>query len=283
MRTVNDLYLDLRAELREKKLEDYQLEARELVCRALGITKDELLAKKTQFVFEPEEKRLDELKNLRLSGVPLQYLVGEWEFYGLDFFVTPDTLIPRSDTETLAELAINTLSGKQNGRLLDLCCGTGCVGIAVLLHISDKINGVFADISEPALAVARKNILRHNLGARACALKADALKPAPGILGKFDFIACNPPYIKTSEMQTLSAEVKNEPKIALDGGEDGLAFYRAISRNYKSALNPGGTLAFEVGAGQSKDVAEIMENAGFSGIGIREDSSKIERVVFGTV
>ncbi len=283
VRTVNDAYLDLRNELRMAGIEGYQTEARELICYALDIPREQFYEKRGILIFEREEQRIARLVAQRLSGMPVQYITGQWEFYSLPLDVSRDTLIPRADSECLAEAAIEEMADRSRGRLLDLCCGTGCIGIAVLKNVSENINGVFADKSSAAVHVARKNIMRHFLSARAYTVNIDALAPVPETLGKFNFIVCNPPYIPTAEIDTLDREVRQEPRMALDGGEDGLDYYRAIPKNFKPALAAGGTLAFEVGLGQCYKVMDILEEAGYSDIRTRNDLRGVERVVMGSV
>ena len=281
IRTINDVYLDLRAEFRKKGIAGYEVEARELVTFALELDYDQFTAKRNQFIFEKDEKKIHELKELRYSGVPIQHITGRWEFYGLPLEVTTDTLIPRADTETLAEVGIELLRDRSKGRMLDLCCGTGCVGMAVLKNVSEGITGVFADLSEPALEVTRHNLVKNHLTPRAMTVQVDAMEEASPVLGKFHLITCNPPYIPTAEILTLDAEVQREPHMALDGGEDGLDFYRAVSLNFSSVLAKGGALAFEVGLGQFEDVMKIMEEAGYRYVQSRCDLAGIERVVWG--
>ena len=281
IRTINDVYLDLRAEFRKKGIAGYEVEARELVTFALELDYDQFAAKRNQFIFEKDEKKIHELKELRYSGVPIQHITGRWEFYGLPLEVTTDTLIPRADTETLAEVGIELLRDRSKGRMLDLCCGTGCVGMAVLKNVSEGITGVLADLSEPALEVARHNLVKNHLTPRAMTVQVDAMEEASPVLGKFHLITCNPPYIPTAEILTLDAEVQREPHMALDGGEDGLDFYRAVSLNFSSVLAKGGALAFEVGLGQFEDVMKIMEEAGYRYVQSRCDLAGIERVVWG--
>lgn len=209
--------------------------------------------------------RLEELISRRKSGEPLQYILGKWEFMGLPFYTRPCALIPRQDTETLCEEAL-----KINGRgktLLDLCCGTGCIGVSLA-----KLGGfeaTFGDISPDCLGLARENAALNGVSGKF--LLTDMFFD---ISGSFDLICVNPPYIPTSELASLQAEVKREPALALDGGADGLDFYRRISRDYAAHLNPGGALLMEVGAGQAEDVAAMFPNARRI-----EDICCIERVV----
>ena len=282
IRTINDIYLDLRAEFRKKGIAGYQIEARDLVAFALDLSDEEFVARRNQYIFDKDVQKIEELKALRYSGVPLQHITGRWEFYGLPLEVTADTLIPRPDTETLVEVAIEQLKTRSKGRILDLCCGTGCVGLATLKNVSDGITGVLADLSEPALEVARRNVVHNSLSHRTLTYQVDALEEASPLLGKFHMILCNPPYIPTAEIMTLDVEVQKEPHMALDGGEDGLDFYRAVCRNFAPALNKGGVLAFEVGLGQFEDVMAIMTEAGYKNVQFRCDLAGIERVVWGT-
>ena len=178
-------------------------------------------------------------------------------------------------------MGIELLRDRSKGRMLDLCCGTGCVGMAVLKNVSEGITGVFADLSEPALEVTRHNLVKNHLTPRAMTVQVDAMEEASPVLGKFHLITCNPPYIPTAEIMTLDAEVQREHHMALDGGEDGLDFYRAVSLNFSSVLAKGGALAFEVGLGQFEDVMKIMEEAGYRYVQSRCDLAGIERVVWG--
>ena len=283
IRTINDAYLDLRTEFRKKGIAGYQIEARELVAFALDLDYEEFYNRRNQYIFDKDVQKIEELKALRYSGVPLQHITGRWEFYGLPLEVTTDTLIPRPDTETLVEVGIDLLKDRSKGRVLDLCCGTGCVGLAVLKNVGEGLNGVFADLSEPALEVTRRNIVHNGLSHRSLTYPVDALAPASDLLGKFHLIVCNPPYIPTAEIMTLDVEVQREPHMALDGGEDGLDFYRAIAEKWKDALVPGGRLYFEVGIGQADEVLRIMRRQGFGDIQIVKDLNEIPRVVFGTL
>ena len=207
--------------------------------------------------------RLEELVSRRKSGEPLQYILGKWEFMGLPFYTRPCVLIPRQDTETLCEEAL-AIGGKT---LLDLCCGTGCIGVSLA-----KLGGfevTFGDISRDCIDLARENAALNGVSGRF--VLTDMFG---NISGSYDMICVNPPYIPTSDLALLQAEVKREPALALDGGADGLDFYRRISRDYAAHLNPGGALLMEVGAGQAEDVAAMFPNAGRI-----EDICGIERVV----
>lgn len=191
------------------------------------------------------------------DGEPLQYIIGEWEFYGYRIFCGKGCLIPRPETEIICSKVIEQLSC--GGRFLDLCTGSGCISVASLMETKDT-SCVSIDISEDALFYARKNADYHNLHERMKIVKADALKFIPN--EKFDVIVSNPPYIKSSDMAHLPKNVLCEPHIALDGGEDGLVFYRKITENCAESIRSGGALVFETGYDTADGVCEIVKNAG---------------------
>ena len=192
-------------------------------------------------------------------------------------------LIPRSDTEVLAGEAIRWLQTQQDARVLDLCAGSGCVGLAVASQVH-ACRVVLGEKSEAALRICRQNIRRSGLLGRVTPMPADALEPPTRQLGEFDCIVCNPPYIPTQDIETLDVSVRDyEPHMALDGGEDGLDFYRAISENWREALHPGARLYFEVGIGQADSVLRIMRRQGFGELEIVPDTAGIPRVVYGTL
>ena len=230
------------------------------------------------------EERIAELTDRRLKGEPVAYIIGEWEFYGLSLDVSREVLIPRMDTEVLAEEAILAARGAGEGcRVLDLCAGSGCVGLAVAANVPEcKV--VLADLSEGALRICRQNVRRCGLSNQVTCLSADAKLPPLPALWDFDVIACNPPYIPTADIPTLDSSVKDyEPHEALDGGEDGLDFYRTVAAKWKGALRLGGRLIFEVGMGQSPDVEAILSENGFEDVRSIPDTQGILRVVSGTI
>ena len=282
--TYNDLYLDTRNRLRAAGVDSAQLEARELVCFALDKTKEQLLRDRGLYVTSAQEGQVEELIRRRLAGEPVAYLIGEWEFYGIPLDISRDVLVPRSDTEVLASLAIDLLQKAGEGaRLLDLCAGSGCVGLEAAVH-APQSRVVLADWSEEALRICRQNVRRNGLNARVTCVRADAREAAPSALWDFDVIACNPPYIPSGDIDGLDADVKDyEPRMALDGGPDGLDFYRAIAGKWQSALRLGGTLLFEVGMGQAPAVEDILAQNGFTGINTYPDTRGIWRVVSGKI
>lgn len=281
--TYNNLYLDTRKRLKAAGVEMAQLEARELVCFAADKTREQFFRDLTLYASKEVEDRVEELTRRRLSGEPVAYIIGEWEFYGLPLDISREVLIPRSDTEVLTERAILlTRAAGDGARVLDLCAGSGCVGLAVAANAPD-CRVVLADLSEGALRICKQNVRRNQLNARVTCVQADAMTaPAPA-LWDFDVIACNPPYIPHGDLANLDVSVRDyEPWGALDGGEDGLDFYRAVSARWGTALRLGGTLIFEVGIGQAPDVEQIMAQNGFENIVTHQDTRGIWRVVEGT-
>lgn len=282
--TYNNLYLDTRQRLREAGVEGAQLESRELLCHAAGKNREQFYRDMALYAPDPVEEKLAALVERRLAGEPVAYLIGEWEFYGLTLDVTPDVLIPRMDTEVLAERAILLARAAGEGaRVLDLCAGSGCVGLAVAANVP-TCRVVLADVSEAALKICKGNVRRNELNARVTCVQADALQKPDAALWDFDVIACNPPYIPTGDLAGLDVSVRDyEPRSALDGGADGLDFYRAIAAQWGSALRLGGSLLFEVGINQAMDVAALLERSGFEDIQSTQDTQGIPRVVEGVV
>ena len=281
--TYNNLYMDIRQELHRAGIQAATLEAWELVCFAAGKTREQFVRDGRLYVPQDVEEQARALMRRHLAGEPLAYLIGEWEFYGLPLDISEQVLIPRSDTEVLAGEAIRWLQTQQDARVLDLCAGSGCVGLAVASQVH-ACRVVLGEKSEAALRICRQNIRRSGLLGRVTPMPADALEPPTRQLGEFDCIVCNPPYIPTQDIETLDVSVRDyEPHMALDGGEDGLEFYRAISENWREALHPGARLYFEVGIGQADSVLRIMRRQGFGELEIVPDTAGIPRVVYGTL
>ena len=285
MTTFNELYLTTRRKLRDVSHGAHDLEARLIVAHAAGKTREELVNSSKFFVTDSAIiNSVNDMVRRRIEGEPVAYLVGEWEFYGLPMYVNSDVLIPRVDTEVLAEAAINIMKKRGgNTRLLDLCAGSGCVGIAIAANVPD-CRVILADNSEKALAVCRANMIRNHISRNVTPIDADALGSPPTLLGTFDAIVCNPPYIPTEDIKDLDVSVRNyEPMVALDGGADGLKFFRAIAANWTAMLKKGGNILFECGVGQKAAVCEILEENGFRKIEVHRDTLNIERVVVGTL
>ena len=281
--TYNNLYLDIRQQLRRSGVEAATLEARELVCFGGGKTREEFYRDAPLYVPPETERAIRELARRHLDGEPVAYLIGEWEFYGLTLHVSEAVLIPRTDTEVLAGEALAYVSNLGPCRVLDLCAGSGCVGLAVGAQVS-QARVVLGEISDAALKICRQNIRRNGLSGRVVPLRTDALDKPDKTLGEFQCIVSNPPYIPRGDIDGLDGSVKDyEPRLALDGGEDGLDFYRSITEKWRDCLVTGGRLYFEVGIGQADQVLRMMRSLGFGDIQIVKDTHEIPRVVFGTL
>ena len=282
MKTYNDIYLNARNTLRRHGVEAYAMEARILVSCAAEKSVRDLLKDLNLYTTPQVENTVTDYIARRLQGEPVAYITGLWEFYGLPMKVTNDVLIPRPDTEALVDAVKELLIGyKMDARILDLCCGSGCITCA-LGHELPATKLVAVDLSASALDICRENVGLNRLNSRVICVQADATASPPLGIGTFDVIVSNPPYIPSAEIQQLDRSVKDyEPIWALDGGKDGLRFYKAIIKYWKSLLRDGGALVFEVGEGQADDVCEMIMAAGFASCQVRRDARGVERVVIG--
>lgn len=281
VKKYSQLYLDARSCF--MVIEDEQtasLLARNLLCYVSGKNQEQIVADREMYANQDICQAMDDAVQRVLHGEPLAYILGEWSFYGMNLYVDSHVLIPRDDTCAVTQLAIRRgLFLEQDPRILDLCTGSGCIGLAVANRVKDA-RVTLADISRDALSVAKKNILRHKLSGRVSCVQVDVLQPASSFLGKFDMIVSNPPYVTTEEMQALPASVRDfEPHLALHGGKDGLKFYRAIAENFTSALKPGGYLCLEFGQGQGDTVCSILERSGYTILERVQDFNERERAV----
>lgn len=266
-------------QLRGAGIESFSLEARILVEIAFGLSRvDVLLGREIR----PTTQQLEELERLvsaRIRRVPLAYLRGTQEFHGLTFEVSPAVLIPRPETELLVDLAVDRLRGLDDPVLIDVGTGSGCIPIAAVRALPG-LRCLAVDISEGALAVARRNAERNGVADRAAFIRGDMLEPVGA--ASADAIVSNPPYIPSAEIEALQPEVRDfEPRLALDGGEDGFAFHRRLVAGARRILKPFGLLAVEVAVGQAHELADLFQNAGFRNVAATRDLAGIERVVRG--
>ncbi len=252
--TYNEICLALAG----AEIENDRGEASMLICHFCNINKAELLTRRDEN-FESEE--LAEAVKKRVAHYPLQYILGFWDFCHETYRVTEDTLIPRQDTEKLVELAVKLLP--QNARFIDLCTGSGCVAISTLAARRD-CNAVAVDLFPKTLEIAGENAERNKVGDRLGLIARDVMQPEfMDELGKFDCIISNPPYIETKKIGLLDEELSFEPQAALNGGDDGLDFYRMIIANYKKYLTDTGVMLLEIGCDQAHAVTAISHEAGF--------------------
>ncbi len=275
--TYLELYREGCRELTEQGIENAEYDARELLLWAFSLDLNTYLLKRGE-----EAEALDRIEAFRgaikrrKAHEPLQYITNRADFYGRAFLVEPGVLIPRYDTETLIEACLPYL--REGSRILDVCTGSGCILLTLLLEGQTGIEGIGVDISDTAIAVARENAAR--LGVQSAELLKSDLFEA--VEGQFDLIVSNPPYIRSDVIPTLSEEVREfEPHLALDGTEDGLAFYRRITEEAPQYLKAGACLAFEIGYDQGEAVAQLMQDHGFTEVRCLRDLGQLDRVVMG--
>ena len=280
--TIGSLVKWATDDFRARGIENPRLDAELIVAHALGIDRMRVILDAGRPLEGAELAKLRDLVKRRRSHEPMAYLLGAREFYGLRFRVDARVLVPRPDTETLVDVALaRTRHLSMSMRLLDLCTGSGCVAIAIARQRPTA--QVFAtDLSADAIAVARDNA--HRLGAHRIAfLQGDLFAPLQADM-RFDIVTANPPYIASSEIPTLQPDIREfEPKLALDGGADGLDIVRRIVGGAAGALAKGGVLAMEIGAGQALATAELLGAAGFEDVRADRDLGRIERVVSGVL
>ncbi len=264
----------LLSDIKNQLLENAEFEAKEIVMAALGLSRNELILNPNRKVTDTDLQKATDMVKRRVMGEPLQYILGFSEFMSLKFNVNSHTLIPRSDTETLVELLIERI-GDKKATLLDIGTGTGCIGISIAKYTSADVT--LADISKEALKTANENAEQNSVTVKT--LNIDILNEIPQ--GKYDIVVSNPPYIKSEIIPTLQTEVKDhEPLSALDGGDDGLIFYRRITQIAPHILNDGGILAYEIGYDQGDEVKDLMEKD-FCNVGVIKDLCGNDRVVIG--
>lgn len=276
--TSPELYTHVRKVLENNSIENAQFEAMCIVENVLGKRLNRILLEKT-YISEKQLKLAESIAYRRNTGEPLQYILGEWEFFGMNFCVGEGVLIPRQDTEVLVETVIESARRIESPKIIDLCSGSGCIACAVAENV--KSARVYAlEKSEKAIEYLSRNIELNKVDIEI--ISADVLSEGNAKrFNEFDIIVCNPPYLTAYDMKALQKEVAFEPETALFGGDDGLLFYREITRIWKNCLKTGGILAYEIGMGQEEDVKAIMAENNFLNIEFIKDIPGIIRVVRG--
>ena len=277
--TIFEAYNKTKQRLEKAGIEDYVFEAKQIIMHITGFTPAQILTDYNKKLSQFEENNLIALIHQREVRYPLQYIFGHWDFYGRPFKVGVGVLIPRADTETVVETALEALKQRENPKVLDLCAGSGCIGITVAAEIPSAQVTMVEKFDE-ALRYAEENIKLNSVNASV--LKGDVFDKPQFENESIDLIVSNPPYIPNSEMKYCSPEVKFEPETALLAEDGGLEFYKAIIENYKSVLKIGGYICFEVGFKQAEKVKELLQNAGFKDIKITNDLNGIGRAVRAT-
>lgn len=274
MKKATDVFLQGKQILKQSGIQSYSFDAACLFEHCFKISRHQLLLN-PDTPLDPTE--FYALCQKYANGYPLQYILKSWQFMDCEFYVDENVLIPRADTETLVEYVL-TLDNKTD--ILDMCTGSGCIGISLAKALPDS-NVTLCDVSDGALKVARKN--KKQNGVNVTIKKADLLNGYKRYFKKasFDVIVSNPPYIKSADMQTLDKYVKHEPTLALDGGEDGTDFYRALIVLWKDALKPGGRLVLEAGYDTKNDIIALFTECGYADITVKKDLSGIVRAISG--
>lgn len=273
--TIGSALADARKALTEAGVDSPALDARLLLAEALGSSAEHVIAWPERPLDGAARARLATLLERRIAREPMAQILGRREFWSLDFAVTADVLTPRPDSETLIAAALDHIDRTRPVRVLDLGVGSGCLLLTLLRELPQAI-GVGVDCSPAALAVARRNAEALGLAARASLVRGDWLG---GIAGPFDVVVSNPPYIPRGDLSGLPPEVRREPRAALDGGADGLDFYRALAAGLPAVLAPDGFAVMEIGAGQSENVITILRDAGLEPWHQRADLSGAIRCV----
>ncbi len=272
--TVNEVFSKAAEILEKAGVDSPAFEVYILFEDIFGTNRDRVIRNsKAQLKPEDSEKILAAAEK-RATGYPLQYIIGNWEFYGRKFLCGEGVLIPRPETERLCEFVLKYYSRLKAPKIVDLCSGTGCIAIT----LAKELNG--AEVTAVELYDEAFFYLEHNnamYGSPVSTVKADALEA----FGMFDCVVSNPPYITEKEMQELQTEVTFEPETALFGGTDGLDFYRAIAKNWFEHITSGGVLAFEIGDTQGKEVKTILEHEGYKNVEVIQDYEHRDRVVIG--
>jgi release factor glutamine methyltransferase len=280
--TVKDLAAWMTDDLRKRGIDSARIDAELIVAEVLGVDRIRILLAGERELSPDELERIRALLKRRRAFEPIAYLRGEREFYGHPFRVDARVLIPRPDTETLVEVALARLSGRELGaRVLDLCTGSGCVAISVKLA-RPTIAVDATDLSPDALAVARDNAQRLGAVWNVRFVAGDLFGALGAPSRRYDLITANPPYIASAEVPTLQRDIQDhEPRLALDGGDDGLSIVRRIVDEAPRWLRAGGALAMEIGAGQAEEARAIFERRGFADLRLARDYGGIDRVVSG--
>lgn len=278
-KTVSQILLEAKKSLKQSGAVSYALDAELLLMKVLNFTKTELFTKDTIFLTKKEQEKYEFLIEERKKGVPVQYLLGECEFMGLPFYVNESVLIPRPDTEILVETVLEYYQKKSFQNILDIGTGTGCIAVSIAHYTNMQVYAV--DISENALKMAQQNAKINHVNIEF--IESNLFLSFPETFHHtFDVIVSNPPYICTEEIENLMTEVKDfEPRLALDGGKDGLFFYREIMEQSQKFLKKNGYLFFEIGWEQAEQVKEMMKLNGFENIEVRKDLAGLDRVILG--
>ena len=274
MVTISEAFRKAKEILDEADIESSSFEVSVMMEDLLGLPKGMAVLKNDTVLNDEQEKVLISAAKKRAGGYPLQYIVGNWEFFGRKFFVGEGVLIPRQETELLCECVMKFFSKREPPKIIDLCSGSGCIAITLAKELPDS-DVTAVELYDGAFGYLEKNNAYH--GNCVKTIKADALLT----FGEFDCVVSNPPYVSDKYMENLQKEVTFEPKTSVWGGADGLDFYRAIAKNWYPNIKTGGFIAFEIGDEQGRAVEAILKENGYYGVSVWEDYSGLDRIVTG--
>ncbi len=274
---IKELVENSKPELISRGKSDFVADVYWLLSSITGLSRTDIDIYGANELSADDLELFDRLFARRLAGEPLQYILGDTDFYGLRFYVDENVLIPRFDTENLVDIIVRDIA-KAGDKFIDMCCGSGCIGISIAKSVSDT-RACLVDISEGALEIARKNAVLNEVKSQVEIVRSDLfakIKPE-----KYDFIVSNPPYIQSEVIGTLTEEVKKEPRLALDGGTDGMDFYRRIIPESRAYLKDGGYLLFEIGYDEGEAVSDLLVANGFKDVEVIRDFGDLDRIVKG--
>ena len=278
--TIFNVYNETKKRLNSFGIEDYGFEARVIIKHITGFDNKKIMMNYNSLLNPAQLKRLEDIIIKRQARYPLQYILGEWSFYGRTFKVGEGVLIPRADTEIAVETALQLIKDSKAPRILDLCAGSGAIGLTIALEREDSNVTLLEKHSE---AVKYCKLNKDLLGVKNADVSCGDVLKGDCSEERYDLIVSNPPYVSESDMKTLQPEVRYEPQTALCPGNDELLFYKEIVGNYGKSVNYGGAFCFEVGINQADSVKEILSSAGLQNVSAVKDYADIDRVVFGTV
>lgn len=277
--TLNELYRQTKLKLKKAGIDSPAFDALCLFEYSLNLNRHTLIIHGNDEAEQEDIEKINDLSKRRANGEPLQYILGKWSFMDSELFVGPGVLIPREDTSCVVTTALNRLKNKKNLAIADLCSGTGAIAISLAKTLNCHVTAT--ELYDNAFSYLKKNI-QHNHVKNVTAVKADVLNDYNIFSDcSLDLIISNPPYIRHDEIPTLQREVLMEPQSALDGGDDGLLFYKIIIKNWSCKLKRGGMLCFEIGEGQYENVKHMMLSEGYSDIGFALDLGSTKRCIYG--
>lgn len=280
MITLKTAYNECKKSLKEADIEAFDFEALCILEKVTGYNRTGLITHGNELISNDKLLQINKMTQKRTNKVPLQYILGKWNFCGFDFFVGEGVLIPRDDTEVVVNLCMKFLQNRNSRKTIDLCAGSGAISVALAKLANSDITAV--ELSDTAYNYLTKNIQINNTNIKS--YKGDIFNCYPYFSdGEYDLIVSNPPYIKTADICSLQTEVQQEPLMALDGGKSGYDFYESIIENWSSKIKVGGALAFELGENQSDYVASLMKAKGFKNICTELDLGGVQRAIIGTM